>query len=75
MGTPGHKLIILPEAYQARSVSVSFYHVVEKLRGEDSCVLTNELSSVFSTIFVITRTIFLRLKVTNFNGHLWYPPL
>ena len=29
MGTPGHKLIILPEAYQARSVSVSFYHVVK----------------------------------------------
>ena len=69
----------MPEAHNpSRSVSGTvcvFVPCYGKRRGEDSSVLTNWLSSVFSIIFVITQTIVLHLKVINFNRHLWYPPL
>ena len=69
----------VPEAHNpSRSVSgmvCVFVPCCGTLNGKDSCVLTSWLSSVFSIIFVITRTIVLHLKVINFNGHLWYPPL
>ena len=43
-----------------------------KLNRHDSCILMNYLSSAFNTIFVITQTYDLPLKVVNVKGHLWH---
>ena len=50
-GSEAHNMV----ACQIRSVSL--YHVVEN-SAANSCALTNQLSSVFSTIFVITEQLF-----------------